>query len=215
MSWKIHWIIALIAALTGCAEDAPTRVLVFLDAEDALAEQADTLEVEVFDRDGALVGDIARFRIVEEPSAPDEAALPLGLTVLPRDGDASTTFTVEGRLVDPMGSLLVSQRAIGEYVAGEVLELQLIFDAACTGVVCTEVETCQNGVCVEPCVLPTSLGALSDRRSPPVSCPDTRECPIDELPTCVDGRLHTCSPDGVHTNAPCPAGCGGDPAACL
>ena len=73
--------------------------------------------------------------------------------------------------------------------------LRRIDDLCAAGAICADTETCQNGDCYERCVIPTPIGALGDRRSPPLTCP--------ESPTCVDGEPATCVPHGagfgVHT----------------
>ena len=76
------------------------------------------------------------------------------------------------------------------------IPLRFVFDDICAaGAICADSETCQEGRCYERCVIPTPIGALGDRRSPSLTCP--------ESPTCVDGEPPTCVPHGtgfgVHT----------------
>lgn len=197
----------------GCVDQPAARVLVALDAEDGIAAQSNELRLEVLDRDGEPVFD----ELLEIGA---EATLPYELTLEPGDDDVSRTYELVATLYDATGGTLTVQRARGGYVADEALELRLIFDDGCAGAVCDyATETCQNGACYEPCVIPTPIGALGERRSPPVSCPESPDCLDGTAPSCVPhgpGQgVHTCE-DGVHVIRHCAGECVEDPdARCL
>lgn len=210
-------LVALAAIVAGpaCAEPA-ARVIVTFESEAGIRAEANEFRLQVNDRDGVLVED-ALYMLVDGAPAAGETALPYELTLEPRDDDATSTYELVGTLFDPTGAELTTQRARGSYVKDEGLELRLVFDDACANAICDYArETCQNGACYEPCVVPTPLGALGDRRSPPVSCPETRDCPDGEAPSCVahgpGEGVHTCE-SGVHVIRHCDAGCVADPTA--
>ena len=209
---RASWIVVVVgcAAAIGCIEQPAARVLVALDAEDAIAAEANEIRIEVRDRDGEPVADDL-YAIVEDRPAAGQTTLPYEITLEPRDDEVSATYEIIATLYDPTGGILSVQRARGGYVADEALELRLVFDDACAGAVCDyAIETCQLGACYEPCVIPTPIGALGDRRSPPVSCPESPECLEGTAPSCVPhgpGQgVHTCV-DGVHVITHCAGGC--------
>jgi hypothetical protein len=204
--------------LAGCSDAPIARVLVYFDAEPRATDGAETFRVTVF-RVAPNPAQIEQltYRIVDGTPGPEEVAFPYGLTLEPIS-DASTTYEVVGELFDPSaGTAFSTQRARGQYVEDESLELRLVFDMACANAICAENETCQNGICYEPCVVPTAIGLLGERRSPAVTCPESPPCPDGEPRTCVPhgpGQgVHYCE-DGVHVIEHCATACSGTPAAC-
>lgn len=208
-AWRLMIVLcALLGA--GCVGQPAARVLVAFDSEAGIASRANEFRVVVQDRDGEVAADYLYTLVAGAPDV-GETALPYELTLEPRDDDVSSTYELVGTLYDRTGAVITTQRARGIYVADEALELRLVFDDACADVTCDYgVETCQQGACYEPCVIPTPIGALGTRRSPAVSCPETPACPDGDPPQCVPhggGQgVHTCE-DGVHVITHCDAGC--------
>jgi hypothetical protein len=215
MSFRV---LALASVLMGCSDEPIARVLVYFDAEAGATMDATTFRVTVLrvDPNPAQIEQIG-YQVVEADPAVGQVAFPFGLTLEPLS-DASTVYEVVGELFDATSATAFStQRARGQYVEGEALELRLVFDADCADAICTENETCQNGACFEPCVVPTAIGLLGDRRSPAISCPESAECPDGQPLSCVPhgtGQgVHSCV-DGVHVIRHCDTTCSGAPAAC-
>jgi len=188
--------VASVLLLAACGSDdaaGVTEVIVRFDAQPCTAASARAARVRVLDNDGAVVLDLERSLV---PGAPDAVSLPLRVPVLPRDGDATRRFIVEGVLLDEAGAPLATTRVSSHFVAGRAGEILACFMDACARVDCGRCDpaadagacaTCEpaTAVCTSPVAEPVSLG------SAPAACP----APPAESSACNDGRDQDC--DGL------------------
>lgn len=155
MGVRIALLVAAIGfgSTTGCADGDDTRVDVLFDADGASRARADAIRVRVLDGDGAQV--LARTESLAD------VALPTGVRLVPRGGDASRTFEVTGELLDAAGAPFSRVAARGTFASGQRREIRLRFEDACQDVVCDEALTCRAGGCVDPCLVAARPGGTS------------------------------------------------------
>ncbi|MCB9611667.1 MAG: hypothetical protein H6722_04345 [Sandaracinus sp.] len=159
-----RWLVRLVLLVSACREpDLATQVLVHVEGEEALVSAASALRLRVVREDAA---DWQR----TEPLGPTGASvtLPTTLPLEPRNGDATRRFHVVAELLDSDGTVRVTERALGGYVAGERRHVTLRLTARCEEVECGAQRTCVEGRCVDACVDPTATRTAT--RTPPVPC---------------------------------------------
>ncbi|MEM9193116.1 MAG: hypothetical protein AAGF12_28340 [Myxococcota bacterium] len=165
---------AVLLLLVGCSDTTPTQVLVIVDAADSLRQVGDRVQITVTGPDGPESSDVSV--ALADPGA---RGWPLEISLLPLGGDATRRFQVEAILVDSANAILGTERAAGAFVADELREIQLFFDANCGGVVCGSQETCEAGSCVSACLEPGPPGGAPVRVPCPASELDSTSC--DEM----------------------------------
>lgn len=148
--------------LPGCV--TPSQVIVHVTADDASAERAEFLRLEVFASDGSTTPSYIQSAEFGESLARLNAE-PALLTVVPRNSDASRMFRITATLSDGSRREFVQRSAISAFVPGEIMEIWLHIDDACTDVTCAGRQTCDvvdEGMpaCVDACVVPSSPGSV-------------------------------------------------------
>lgn len=151
-----------------CA-DAPTRIVVVLEVDPAVAPRIEAVDLTMRREGTASEVDaghypLERFSLL--PPGPD------GLVVLqPRDpSDARRLFlSVRGSLE---GDTAIRQTAVVRFVRGQTLYLHMVLTASCVSVACTDGATCLDGVCS-----PLIERALPS--SPPSPTPRDAAAPFD------------------------------------
>ena len=162
-------LIGALALAAACRSHPATQVVVFFHADTVLGGEAARLAVEVEGPDGVAV------LTAENPVASTTAGALARVPLVPRDGDASRTFRIQGRLLADNGDELASVEAITGYREDELVELHLWFDSACRGMLdCGPGRTCSRGVCVGSC-FEASPGEGEALRSEP-TCGECQEC---------------------------------------
>ncbi|UJR79339.1 RCC1 domain-containing protein [Sandaracinus amylolyticus] len=181
------WLLAGLAALAlGCRTVPATQVLVFFHAEDDLAAEAASIRVRVDTDEGNALD---RTDALSREGVTHLARVPL----VPRDGDASRRFRVEGALLDASGEVLVEVSAVAGYVTHERRELHLWLDRECVGIEpCDDGRTCQLGVCTGECFEPSPVGATA--RSQPL-CGECETCTSGVCAPRRDGSSCGCEGD--------------------
>jgi len=144
----------LVAAWAGCTE-SPTQVIVYVDAEGGLRNEADHLRIRVQGRDG--LDDAARIDKLDE-TLTGEIAWPVKLALAPAGGDAERVFWIEAEASSGQ-SVLATARLLSGYVDGETRYARLLIEEACRSVSCAvEDDTCHDGQCVPAYRNPAELG---------------------------------------------------------
>jgi len=175
------WRLAAVASLSfvllasmSCTDPA-TQVLVWADVDGTMMmARAQAVRIRVFDQDGTPT--------LEEERALSALSLPLSVSLVPIDGDASRRYSVEVGLVDAGGDEFATQTAEGTFVENALREIWLRFEDACLDTECGFGRTCIEGTCRRACFEPAPPGGV--QRSEPGACPCACDCPGDE---CVDG----------------------------
>ena len=184
--------------LASCGEDAPpaTEIVVYVDAEPGVRNEAERVVVAVSGRDPG-----EPFVVAEELTFdPDE--LPLQFPVAPDDGDVERQWEVRAQAVQVGGDVLAEQRFMGDYVEGESRVLYVILREACLGVSCSGPQTCDRGDCVPTMRTAESLPEYTGGRVPappaPTGCADDDDCPDDGV-YCNGPRV--CAPGAAGADA--------------
>ncbi|MFW6087611.1 MAG: hypothetical protein ACODAG_10440, partial [Myxococcota bacterium] len=180
----------------GCSDDDPAQVMVFVQAEPGVREQAEQLEVRILG--GPAVGDRSlRETLVYTDAALDEGlplSWPVRIALVPEDGDTTRTYEVVAT-AENAGGLVARTRVISGYLSGEVLALHVWLRDDCIGVQCADDETCRAGTCepagkVDPCELEDLDG---DR---PDGCDDVPDAGGEDAGTGDAGADAGDGPDG-------------------
>lgn len=211
---------AFVAAVTAsCRDDGglpSTRTTVRIDADAGVRGASASLHVVV--SGGAGVGDVSTVRedrvyaLGAGGGDLPMAALPMHLTLAPRDGDATRAYRVEVTALDPEGRTVASARLIGSFIAGRALVAQLVLEDDCRSTECTSDTTCSAGTCVDARVDPMTLagecpegeGWFVDRCVPAGECGATAAC----------GAHASCAGAGSGFLCDCDPGYGGDGETC-
>ena len=182
-----------VLATFACRTEPATQVIVFFDAEPSLRAEASQLRVQVEGPDGIVFDDI---RAVGSGSL---ARVPL----IPRDGDATRAFRIEGTLLSASSETLARVEGSGSYREGVLSELRLWFEDVCRGIVCDRGQSCSAGVCVGACIEPEAPG-VSDRTEP--VCGECEQCRGGLCVALPDGESCGCVGDDVCTAGTCRVG---------
>jgi hypothetical protein len=145
-------------AALGCGAPRPaTAILVTVTADGAVRSELASLRIRVLDGEGAQA--YSRTRAAAELSWPVE------LPIVPRDDDATRTYTLEVSALDASGGALVVHRVASSFASGQSRRLHVHLEAACLGVACDEQTSCRDGACertayVDPNDLPVLDGGI-------------------------------------------------------
>jgi hypothetical protein len=155
-SW-LRWLAAtaLVAlASTGCGSDPLTQVVVRIEADPGIRQQATMVRVRVW---GAPAGGELDQRLVRILGESGPVPWPIQMPLAPLRGDASRTFQVEAVALDDEGAPVTRARARSGYVEGDSRLLVLTLTRACQDVECPMDETCAGGECLDAFQAPESL----------------------------------------------------------
>lgn len=136
----------LLAALlvTACAtsDESRTSVVVIIDAEDAVKQQAADLALIVTD-----LSDGKARAVHDDSQAPTRRAFPHRIALVPTDDDAARTYRLEAHALAG-GQAVAVARLISGYVAHQTRYVRIVLEDACIGKTCAEDETCHAATCV-------------------------------------------------------------------
>jgi alpha-tubulin suppressor-like RCC1 family protein len=157
------------AVLCACGEGGQTGIMLTVDADDLVRGQASVLEVIIRGEKGADVNEL-------EPvlyGGSESIGWPRQMAIVPKDGDANRTLRVRMRAFQASSSTpFVEAQIVTGYETSRRVDLRVVLESRCIGVVCDEDETCFQGACVdareawqtEP--MPSD-GGMSDADPPP------------------------------------------------
>ncbi|MFW6067720.1 MAG: hypothetical protein ACOC97_05225 [Myxococcota bacterium] len=164
---RVAGVALLTAALwssTGCDDENPTQVMVFVQAEDGVRARATRLEIRIEGGPAEGNRELRDTLVYTDPSSDEGLDLrwPTRVALKPEGGDGTRTFRVAATAQDATG-LVAEARIVGGYLPAEALALHLWLRDACIGVGCPAEETCVAGECVavpqsDPCSLDTLDG---------------------------------------------------------
>ena len=152
--------------LFGCEPRRRTEVLVVIDAEPSVSEDATTLHLRVEGGDEVLMERLDQ--TLGSSSMPVQ--LPTTLAIVPLGRDPRRRFRVEATAFDRAGAAIGTVRALSSFLEGRTLVLRLVLDEACRGARCPE--TCRAGTCVPESVDPDTLPDLDGAADAGASLPD-------------------------------------------
>ena len=136
--------VCLVVLAGACSETSRTQVMVRVLAEDEVVADTSRLEIDIFGRVSAGDEWDSKGDIQVRP-----ATFPYDVALIPQEQSASRQFRVDVRALASDGSNVVLDRLIGSYADGETLLVELLLEARCRGVECTNVEQgCAAGACV-------------------------------------------------------------------
>jgi len=141
---------ALAAFSFACSsEQTPvTGVMVIIDAEDAVRQEAASLLVVAKGGSGQEGSQLEeRYSNEFEGGAPG-IGWPRRVAIMPQDADANRIFEVVATAKDKDGDDIGLVRAVSGFVAGKTLELHLLFEDSCRYNICRAGKTCHDGDCI-------------------------------------------------------------------
>jgi hypothetical protein len=144
---------SFLAVGTACGEP-PTQVLVHIDADPMAQQRATELRVVVETPEGELRLD--RAAVLVGPDADIE--LPTTVPVSPLEPAPDRRFFLRATLLDARDEPVSHVVASVPFLEGERAEVRLRFDDACLDrEPCASGQTCREGRCVEPDVMPVAV----------------------------------------------------------
>ncbi|MEM6531081.1 MAG: hypothetical protein AAF654_00590 [Myxococcota bacterium] len=138
---QLHAFTMCTALLLGCNSTPPENRVRFL-VDNELVPAAVRIQGEV------ASGSSQSFELELTDGNPED----LGITLVPGDGENSSSYRIAARALSRLGRVLGETASIGDYGADdEVRELTLNFDRACERVRCLAEERCGVGQCEFAC----------------------------------------------------------------
>ena len=209
---RLCWLgAALVCVVVGCEPTPATQVLIRFEAEPLSRARADGMRIRVFDTDGFTKLD----QTLALGTGDTQVVLPVRLPLIPRAEDARRTFAVVASLLEE-GEAFNTQRILGGYAEGRLVEIEVLFEDACADVTpCPGRETCSEGVCTDACLSPSPSECPRDA-SPCGECTTRTDAgcvPAAEGEECSGGtcRVGACC-TGCWDGATCQPGT--EPSAC-
>ncbi len=172
-------------------EPIPTRVMVIVTADDALAELVDVVRVEANDNTTDVPRNGRDIRGEDTP---------IRVPLSPFDAASPEQYQATVRLLDAEGRQLGVQTISGAYVKNELREVWVAFDSECELEACPDGFRCQEGQCVEHCVQSAELGTTT--RSGPIACEGPCEGKV-----CANGNVLQCADGHYMVDKQCGFGC--------
>jgi alpha-tubulin suppressor-like RCC1 family protein len=151
--------LALACACSSSDEEELTELVVAIDSDLAVPQQADDVELEITGASGAAQ------RIVGPLAGPGALTLPVTLSLTSETGGAPLSIRVSARF---QGEPIVVREVRTSFLTGQRRLLSLPLARACLDVTCAAGQTCaSDGKCVAPELaaeaLPPFSGALPER----------------------------------------------------
>jgi len=177
------WRLAAVASLSfvllasmSCTDPA-TQVLVWADVDGTMMmARAQAVRIRVFDQDGTPT--------LEEERALSALSLPLSVSLVPIDGDASRRYSVEVGLVDAGGDEFATQTAEGTFVENALAKARHVSAASGLPALADD-----SGICVD--ALDGAPGVHSARYAgTPVSDERNNAFLLEQMAGLVDRRAH-------------------------
>lgn len=150
----------------GCADPRPaTQVLVDVIMEDGVRAETSSLVITVR---GAVAGEELVETYTTTYSAADEGGIPdpVALVIAPALGDVNRAYEAQAEALDRVGGTVGMARLRGVFQPGRTLELRLVLEDRCRGVLCPDDQTCRQGRCVPSEVVPDMDGGTVDAGAP-------------------------------------------------
>jgi hypothetical protein len=133
-------LVSLCSLLAACGQEnageSKTSVLVTIDSD--LRDDVARVEVQILDARAEEVGSAQAFEIENDES------WPVTFAVAPSRGKESGSFLVVARGLDREGGLLAESKGLLTFVKGKTTAAALWLWAACRGVTCDGLETCDG-----------------------------------------------------------------------
>ncbi len=144
-----RWLALLLLTVGGCdCQGSVTQVVVILEADPVVVEEATRLGVEVVSQNGD------RTQRSVEIGATEDHEWPFRVPIVPIGDDASRKVLVVAEANDAEGESLGVQRSELSFVEGETRYVVLRFSAGCRQTPCEQGTTCIAGECADACVTP-------------------------------------------------------------
>ncbi len=203
----------VLVALAGCSESV-TQVIVLIDAEPGIREDATALQVRVEGRDSR--SDEGVVKLDAPVILTDNQRWPVRLAMRPLKDDVTRVFAVEVLARDG-NTTIATARIVSGYVEGQVRYAKLLLEDACRGMACNARpdETCRGGMCVIAYVDPQKLSkdpndtSDSDAGDAMMSMPDASDDGGDDAATVDAGSDASADAStDAGSDAAIDAGCG-------
>jgi hypothetical protein len=146
---KLRGALLSLWCLAACVSEDKTltQVIVEVDAEPGIREQASQLVVSIYGSDG--ISELAGSLLRHEQTV-DAPAYPLRVAIAPLGGDVDRLFLIQVRGQTRRGELVAEARLISGYTRGGRRETRMLLEDACAGVICEDrLQTCRNKRCVD------------------------------------------------------------------
>ena len=206
----------------GCAESAPTQVVVLMDTDYETPAEVDRIRARVFKVDDTETGTeeretwVREFAVTEDAGgSPNGYTLPATFGILPADGDFDRDIIIElEALASGSARALVSRRVRTGFSRGQMRLLRMHLYRACEAVDCSsgescgcaDVTTCAAPTCIDEVVRPEDLEIIDN----PGALPADAGMPSFDAGVPDAGTPDGSVPDGGVTCEPPLTICGSD-----